>query len=142
MDRSIFRGAAVAALGLLAACSSTPEPMVVTLQATEFQYSPKTIEAAVGQPVTVTLANGGTVEHDFVIVEIPLAEPAAASDGPDEMAGHNMGEMERQAAVHGEAMPGMTGAVTFTPARAGTYEFFCAVAGHKEAGMVGTLIVR
>jgi len=142
MNRSILRGAAVAALGLLAACSSAPEPMAVSLQATEFQYGPKTIEAVVGQQVTVTLVNGGTVEHDFVILEIPLAEPVADSGEADEMAGHNMGELEMQAAVHGEAMPGVTGSVTFTPTQAGTYEFFCAVAGHKEAGMVGTLIVR
>jgi len=142
MNRSIFRGAAVAALGVLAACSSAPEPMAVSLQATEFQYGPKTIEAAVGQQVTVALVNGGTVEHDFVILEIPLAEPVADSGEADEMAGHNMGELEMQAAVHGEAMPGVTGSVAFTPTQAGTYEFFCAVAGHKEAGMVGTLIVR
>ena len=31
--------------------------------------------------------------------------------------------------------------VEFTPSTPGEYEFFCTVAGHKEAGMVGTLIV-
>jgi len=45
-------------------------------------------------------------------------------------------------AVHMGAMAGMSGSVTFVPTQPGTYEFFCAVAGHKEAGMVGTLMVR
>jgi uncharacterized cupredoxin-like copper-binding protein len=30
----------------------------------------------------------------------------------------------------------------FTPSKAGTYAVLCTVAGHKEAGMVGTLTVK
>ena len=40
------------------------------------------------------------------------------------------------------AGPAGQGKLTFTPSKAGTYEFFCTVAGHKEAGMVGTLTVK
>jgi uncharacterized cupredoxin-like copper-binding protein len=40
------------------------------------------------------------------------------------------------------AMAGMGASVSFVPTKPGTFEFFCAVPGHKEAGMVGTLIVR
>jgi uncharacterized cupredoxin-like copper-binding protein len=35
-----------------------------------------------------------------------------------------------------------TSTLDFTPTKPGTYEFFCTVAGHKDAGMVGTLIVK
>ncbi len=31
--------------------------------------------------------------------------------------------------------------VTFTPAEAGRYEFFCTVPGHRDGGMIGTLVV-
>ena len=34
-----------------------------------------------------------------------------------------------------------SGRIEFTPSQPGTYEFFCTVAGHKEAGMVGSLVV-
>ncbi len=30
----------------------------------------------------------------------------------------------------------------FTPTKPATYTFYCAVPGHKEAGMKGTLIVE
>ncbi len=40
------------------------------------------------------------------------------------------------------ALMGQTNTIEFTPTKPGTYEFFCTVAGHKEAGMVGTLVVK
>jgi uncharacterized cupredoxin-like copper-binding protein len=37
--------------------------------------------------------------------------------------------------------PGDTGSATIN-APAGTYEYYCNVPGHREAGMVGTLTVQ
>jgi uncharacterized cupredoxin-like copper-binding protein len=37
---------------------------------------------------------------------------------------------------------GQAGTLEFTPTKPGTYEFICTVPGHKEAGMVGALIVK
>lgn len=122
----------------LFACSSTPAPLEVTIQATEFSYGPNRIEVQVGQQVTVRMRNQGTLEHDFVIQQIPLQSGAESG----EMPGHDMGSMLVEAAIHGGAMPGMEAVVSFTPTMAGTYEFFCAVPGHKEAGMIGMLSVR
>ncbi|TMW73916.1 plastocyanin/azurin family copper-binding protein [Alteribacter natronophilus] len=39
-------------------------------------------------------------------------------------------------------MPHETSSIIFTPLKTGTYEFFCTIPGHKEAGMRGTLIVN
>jgi len=129
--------------GVLATCTSGPEPLEVSLQASEFRFEPATIEVMAGQQVTVMMQNMGTVEHDFVIQDIPVeqttAESATAEPG---MAGHTMDETAMEPAVHMGAMAGMTDSVTFVPTKPGTYEFFCAVAGHREAGMVGTLMVR
>jgi uncharacterized cupredoxin-like copper-binding protein len=129
--------------GVLAACSSGPEPLEVSLQASEFRFEPATIEVMAGQQVTVMMQNMGTVEHDFVIQEIPVEQTTAESE-PEAtgMAGHTMDETAMEPAIHMGAMAGMTDSVTFVPTKPGTYEFFCAVAGHKEAGMVGTLMVR
>ncbi len=65
--------------------------------------------------VTVTLRNDGMLEHDWVVDELNAMIDVLQS-----------GEM---------------GSVTFT-APAGEYEYYCSVPGHREAGMVGTLIVE
>ena len=44
--------------------------------------------------------------------------------------------------VAAHAMPGMSASVMFTPTQIGEYEFYCTIPGHREAGMVGRLIVR
>jgi len=133
---------AVIGWALLSACSRGPTPLEVTMQASEFRFDPATVEVQAGQQVTVMMQNMGTVEHDFVIQEIPVEQMASESDAEGE--GHSMGEMgtEMEPAVHMGAMAGMSDSVTFIPTKPGTYEFFCAVAGHKDAGMVGTLTVR
>ena len=125
-------------MALYACARSTPPPLEVALQATEFSYGPDRIEVLVGQQVRVRVLNLGTLEHDFVIQQIPLQSGVGDSG---EMPGHDMGNMQVEAAVHTGAMPGREGAISFTPAMVGTYEFFCAVPGHREAGMVGTLSV-
>lgn len=126
----------------VAACSTSPVPIEVSLQASEFAFEPATIQVQAGQQVTVMMQNMGTLEHDFVIQEIPVelmtTEPEAEGGG-HEMEGMDMG---MEPAVHTGAMAGMTSRVTFVPTQTGTYEFFCAVEGHKEAGMIGTLVVR
>jgi plastocyanin len=44
--------------------------------------------------------------------------------------------------IHVQLSPNSTAAVTIKPATAGTLEYYCAVPGHKDAGMVGTLSVE
>ena len=128
---------------VLSACSTGPTPLEVTMLASEFRFDPATVEVQAGQQVTVMMQNMGTVEHDFVIQEMPMEQAAGDSESEGAvMPGHTMDEMAMEPAVHMGAMAGMSGSVTFVPTKPGTYEFFCAVAGHKEAGMVGTLTVR
>ena len=52
---------------------------------------------------------------------------------------HNF-EIEELGAASGDLDPDGSITVTFT-AEAGTYEYFCSISGHKEAGMTGTLTV-
>ncbi len=37
---------------------------------------------------------------------------------------------------------GTVAEVSFVPSQAGTYQFFCDVPDHKEAGMMGTFVVK
>jgi uncharacterized cupredoxin-like copper-binding protein len=53
-----------------------------------------------------------------------------------------MGEAAVEPVLHVAAEPGATNRLSFTPTKPGTYEFMCTVAGHKEAGMAGTMVVK
>ena len=130
----------VIGLSLAAACSSVPgsEPAtMLAVEVKEFAFIPATLEVTAGQPVELVLTNSGTLEHDFSILEFPTEGPATSDGGMD----HDMGAMEEQPDLHTAAAAGQSTTLQFTPSKPGTYEFFCTVDGHKEAGMVGTLVV-
>lgn len=108
----------------LTACASgdgtSSEPVdagdgTVQVEASDLAFSPTQVSAAAGE-IEVELENTGAAEHDFVIEE--------AGD-----------EVVVQAA------PGETATGTIE-LEAGTYTFYCAVPGHREAGMEGTLEVQ
>jgi nitrite reductase (NO-forming) len=81
----------------------------------EFEFSPAEFTVPVGVPVQLWFVNAGGMDHDILI-------PAFA--------------------FHVDAGPGDEVRGAFVAERAGSYEFYCALPGHKEAGMVGTLHVE
>lgn len=110
----------LALAGALAACGgSTASPAdtvkEVTLAAAEFAYDPNSIEVAAGSRLKITLENKGTLEHDFTIDSLSVKLLAPIGQSPSFT----------------------TGELT-----AGTYDFYCSIPGHKEAGMTGTLTVK
>ncbi len=98
--------------------SAEPEAAgsVVDVIGAEFSFAPDALAVQPGQELTVRLENIGAVEHNLEITEWDVLV---------------------------EAAPGQTSEVTFTvPADAsGALEFFCNIAGHREAGMVGELSI-
>jgi len=86
----------------------------VAITASEFKFSPTSVQVPAGQKVTFALNNTGTVEHDLTI----------------QGAGFTLLARAGQAA---------TGEFTFD--KPGTFDFFCSIPGHKDAGMKGTLTV-
>ncbi len=125
--------------GLLSACSGAAPVQEITVDAQSMEYQPASFEVTAGQSVRITFANHDVVEHDLSILEIPTSHMTESSDS---MAGHDMGAMEIQPELHVAAVAGGSAQVEFTPSEPGTYEFFCTIAGHKEAGMHGTLTVK
>jgi len=118
---------------LLTGCAGASQPAtVLTVEAVDFAYSPISITIPASQPVTLTLKNTGKVEHDFVIDKINVANVEASDSGPAEH--HQMDQPEYD--LHFFAKAGEISAL-----EPGTYEIFCSIEGHKEAGMVGELIV-
>ena len=133
---------------ILAACGSaepTPPPTLsLSLLATDIAYAQESIEVMAGQPVRITLSNEGALEHDFSIMEIPHVGEVMAEEMEEgaEHGIHDMSEMDMDPDVHVAAPIGGRNSVEFTPSTPGEYEFFCTTAGHKEAGMKGTLVVQ
>lgn len=87
----------------------------VTVNLSEFKFDPGTVNASAGQTVNLTLVNKGSVVHTWVL---PAANVKVSVD------------------------PGKTVTKTFTAPAAGSYDVTCDEAGHKEAGMVGKLVVK
>ena len=124
---------------LLTGCAGASQQPVteITVEASDFTYEPVTITVPAGQPVTLMLKNVGKVEHDFVVDNINVADVKASDSGP--ATHHQMDQNEYD--LHFFAKAGETATLQFTAMEPGTYEIFCSVEGHKEAGMIGELIV-
>ncbi|MBI4277023.1 MAG: cupredoxin domain-containing protein [Armatimonadetes bacterium] len=97
---------------------STSSPVAgaptVTADAVDFGFRPVEIRVAAGQAVNLALANRGAILHDLFIPALGVR------------------------AVAGPGQQGLAGLRADVP---GTYEFYCSVPGHREAGMVGRLVV-
>ena len=124
--------------GCAGAAPSEAGTTEVTVKATDFAYNPSSITVPVGQPVTITLDNEGAVEHDFVVDKISVEDVEASETGP--AMHHQMGEMPDYD-LHFYASAGDSAILKFTALEPGTYEIYCTIKGHKEAGMIGKLIV-
>ena len=110
----------------------------INVTATDFAYAPSSITIPAGEPVTLKLTNNGAVEHDYVIEKINVTDVSASESMPAEH--HQMGDMPEYD-LHFYAKAGETATLQFTALEPGTYEVFCSIKGHKEAGMIGTLVV-
>lgn len=109
--------ALTAAAGIVAAAcgpsaSGLPEVRVVM---TDFKFSPQRIEIPAGQKVEFKLTNNGRVEHDVTAEAVGL---------------------------HLHVMPSQRVSFASGPFTPGEYDIFCSVLGHREAGMVGKIVVR
>jgi uncharacterized cupredoxin-like copper-binding protein len=106
---------------LVAATAAVFAQQAATERMTEFAFSNPKLTVNAGQPVVITMTNGGQFPHT-----IEFADNAGAtitSQPADPVAG------------------GGTGVINATFTRAGTFDFWCPVDGHRDRGMVGTITV-
>jgi uncharacterized cupredoxin-like copper-binding protein len=130
------RSGPTAVEGVPARPSITQGKLILTVD--DRQVSPSVLKATVGQTLTLTLENKGTALHDFTVKDIPIAHEAVSHG-----ASHDMSYMQDDHLdVHVAVEPGQSGTVTFMPTTPGTYEFYCTLPGHKEAGLKGEFIVE
>lgn len=110
-------GLVIARMGLLnglARRGDTAVPGTIHLTTQDMRFGQDEIHLKVGQTVTFTLGNKDLYAHSF---------------DADDFDVHN-------------AMPANSQVTaSFTAARPGIFDFYCGVPGHKQAGMVGKIIV-
>lgn len=119
---------------VLAACggSATPAPANLSVDMKEFSFTPSNYSVPAGGDVNLTLTNSGALEHDWVVMNL-----GTQASGPFD-------ENDEANVYYEQELPGgQSGTFTFTaPQEPGEYQVVCGVAGHLEAGMVGTLTVE
>lgn len=93
----------------------TPSPVALSLETSEFAFTPSSLTIKAGVDTPIRLVNTGVVEHDLTIEALSVKIPVKVGGTAD--------------------------SVIVAP-KAGTYDFHCSIPGHKEAGMVGTLVVE
>ncbi len=102
----------------------------------DFQFDPDSWTAAANEDVTITLTNESSVAHEWVILQ-PGVEIESEADLPET-------EEELLAdfvLTETEVEPGTTQDMVFN-VPSGTYQIICAIEGHFDAGMQGSLTVQ
>jgi uncharacterized cupredoxin-like copper-binding protein len=99
------------------------------------RFTPSNIEVRLGETVRFRVRNAGKVMHEFVIGTRQENEAHARLM-------MKFPNMEHDEPWMAHVPPGRTGEIVWTFNRAGTFEFACLIAGHYQAGMVGTIVVR
>ena len=98
------------------------------------RFTPNRLEVREGETVRLVVRNSGKVMHELVIgTRQELDEHAALLQKFPNMA-HDEPYMAHVSA-------GKTGQLVWRFNRAGDFEFACLIAGHYQAGMVGTIRV-
>jgi uncharacterized cupredoxin-like copper-binding protein len=131
-----FLGMLVAASVLAIAGCGGAKPVRLDVTVREFGFGPSELRVQANQPVELHLKNEGQLQHDWTVEGMPASATHAHDTGH-----HDMSTMPADA-LHTMAEHGTTSRVAFTPTKAGRYTFFCSVAGHREAGMQGTIVVE
>lgn len=98
------------------------------------RFSPDRIEVREGETIRFVVRNEGKMLHEMVIgTKKELDEHAAM------MLKHPGMEHDEPYMTH--VAPGKRGQIVWNFNRPGTFQFACLIAGHYQAGMVGTLVV-
>jgi uncharacterized cupredoxin-like copper-binding protein len=118
---------------LLSACSGGASTEI-SADMTDFQFSPTEWTVPAGEEITIELTNDGSVEHEFVILQsgVTISDETALPETEEEL-------LADFVYWEDEVEPGETKTATFTAPPAGEYQVICAIEGHFDAGMEGTL---
>lgn len=93
----------------------TGELREITVEGSEYTFSPNTLTLTEGEKVRLTFKNRGNLPHNLVIAGLNVGTKTIPAGGED--------------------------TIEFNVEESGTFDFYCAVPGHRGLGMEGTLEV-
>lgn len=100
-----------------------------------FRFTPSDVVIKRGETVKFVVTNSGRQLHEMVL------------GTPDELKAHSQlmkkfPDMEHADANMAHVKPGRKGEIVWQFNQPGEYQFACLVAGHFEAGMIGSVLVK
>jgi uncharacterized cupredoxin-like copper-binding protein len=101
----------------------------------KMMFVPDRIEVKRGEQVKFVLRNGGELDHEFV-----LATTAENLKHAEEMKKNP--DMEHDDPNAKRLNPKKSGDLVWKFTKAGEFEYGCLIPGHREAGMIGTIVVK
>ena len=123
------------AIAVSAPSQQTPETVYIHLgnAAGELKFEPNQLEFTAGKRYKLVLGNPSNQKHYFTAKDFADVIWSQKVDA---------GNVEIKGAIHElELRPGAEAEWVFVPQKPGTYELHCSIAGHSEAGMVGTITI-
>lgn len=135
---------------LIMLVAADPARTVNLVGTDDMKFDVTTITAKPGEQLQVRLTVKGAMPkivmaHNFVLLRAGTNVDKFATDGAQHRATDFIAPASLSSVIAKTALAGAgeTVQVTFTaPAKPGQYPFLCTFAGHYQAGMKGTLIVK
>lgn len=101
----------------------------------KMMFMPAKVEVKKGEQVKFVLRNNGELDHEFILATTAenLKHGEAMKKNPD---------MEHDDPNGKRLAPKKADEIVWKFTKAGEFEYGCLIPGHREAGMIGTIIVK
>jgi uncharacterized cupredoxin-like copper-binding protein len=98
-------------------------------------FTPARIEVKKGEQIRFMLRNNGELDHEFILATTAdnLKHAEAMKKNPD---------MEHDDPNGKRLAPKKADQIVWKFTKAGEFEYSCLIPGHREAGMIGTVVVK
>ncbi len=106
----------------------------ITIELTEFAFTPKDLVLEAGQPYVLEVVNSGDVKHEFTAEDFFRTVATRKAETAES-------EVKVPFFTEVEVFAGRTVEIFLIPLIPGTYDLVCEIEGHYEAGMFGTITV-
>ena len=101
----------------------------------KMMFMPAKVEVKKGEQIKFVLRNNGELDHEFILATTAdnLKHGEAMKKNPD---------MENDDPNGKRLAPKKADEIVWKFTKAGEFEYGCLIPGHREAGMVGTIVVK
>ena len=106
----------------------------LTIELSEFAFTPRDITLEAGQPYVLEVVNKGTAKHEFTAEDFFRTVATRKAETAES-------EVKVPYFTEIEVFAGKKAELFLIPLIPGTYELVCEIEGHLEAGMFGTITV-